>query len=840
MGRRTSVIAAAMRGRSQLRHRWRSWLVLTLLVGIAGGLLIGAAAGARRTASVYDRLVSESGAFDYGIFARPLDSTLSGCDEDGRTVDLANSCREEAEDALRNVLRSPLVDGGRLVTSMLVPVSTADGRSLQPQEAGEDPCFTGSGEVDVDSFDASVAGTNQPVYVSGRAPDPRRRDEAAISEGVADRLGIGVGDVVRIVPVSACDGPPKDEWPAPITVRIVGTQLSPIEVEPEAGYFLQSVAVTPALLEDLKSQGLGNPFGLVRLRPGATQRELVAAAEADGVRVEPAIVADEFAAQVEDGLGPDVTTLWVLVIVGLAAAALVLGQAVARQVQAESADLGALRAMGFTSRTLAAVGAVEGAVLGVAGGTVAAAVAFAISPLTPIGRGRDIEAHHGLRFDTLAIVGGAAIVAVSCLVAGSVAAWFVARRALARRALQAKPSPLAVWTTRARLRPPTAYGVRMALERGRASGSAPVRSGLLGIVAALAVLAGSLTFTAGLDHLLASPRLVGFNWDAMYFVEDFAPTDDPRERAAAVDDALERAAATDGVASVGFATIFAQPNVPLVEDVPDLAFMSFGADPGAIGPTVTAGRAPRRDDEILFTRHALDDAGLAIGDTVALDDEARSKFEVVGTGVLPIGDGRFDRAASVTLSGLRRVRPGAGPEVAVVAFAPGADHDRTARALARIGLRAGIPSADLDVQELVDLDIRPVESTPRLLAALMTILLVGIVVHVFVTVGRARRREIAVLRTLGFTPRQVWASTAWQATTLAAVVSVGGVLAGTVVGRAIWNAYADRLGVVPEPTIAWAAYAVVAAVALALCWFVAGIVNWRALRSNPAAELRSE
>ena len=84
-----------------------------------------------------------------------------------------------------------------------------------------------------------------------------------------------------------------------------------------------------------------------------------------------------------------------------------------------------------------------------------------------------------------------------------------------------------MWTTRARLRPPAAYGVRLALEPGSVPGSAPVRSGLLGIVAALAVLAGSLTFTAGLDHLLVSPRLVGLNWDAMYFVDDFAPQDDP-------------------------------------------------------------------------------------------------------------------------------------------------------------------------------------------------------------------------------------------------------------------------------------------------------------------------
>jgi putative ABC transport system permease protein len=208
--------------------------------------------------------------------------------------------------------------------------------------------------------------------------------------------------------------------------------------------------------------------------------------------------------------------------------------------------------------------------------------------------------------------------------------------------------------------------------------------------------------------------------------------------------------------------------------------------------------------------------------------------------VLPIGDGRFDRAASVTLSGFRRMLPDVRPEVAVVAFAPGADHEQTARALARAGLRGGIASAELDVQELVDLDVRPVEATPRLLTGLMAVLLAGIVAHMIVTVGRARRHELAVLRTLGFTSRQVWVSTAWQATIVALVATAGGVLLGTVAGRVLWNAYAGRLGVVPEPAIAWAPSAVVALATLALCGVSAGIVNWRAIRVRPAVELRAE
>lgn len=179
MGRSPSVTAAAMRGRNQLRHRWRSWLVLALLVGIAGGLLFGAAAGARRTASVYDRLTEQSGRLDYGIYARPIDSEVSGCgEEEAPSVELANACRDQGEAAIRRVVRSPLVADGTVLTTMLVPVFTADGRSLQPEEGGDDPCFTGSGEVDVDSFGSGATTINRPVYTSGRAP--RRRDEVAV------------------------------------------------------------------------------------------------------------------------------------------------------------------------------------------------------------------------------------------------------------------------------------------------------------------------------------------------------------------------------------------------------------------------------------------------------------------------------------------------------------------------------------------------------------------------------------------------------------------------------------------------------------------------------------
>ena len=48
----------------ELRARWRGWAVLVLLVAVAGGAVLAAAAGASRTASAYPRFLTASKASD--------------------------------------------------------------------------------------------------------------------------------------------------------------------------------------------------------------------------------------------------------------------------------------------------------------------------------------------------------------------------------------------------------------------------------------------------------------------------------------------------------------------------------------------------------------------------------------------------------------------------------------------------------------------------------------------------------------------------------------------------------------------------------------------------------
>src|SRR5690242_20520798 len=58
------VTAVWMRLRSELRTRWRAWLGLALLIGLAGAAAVAAAAGARRTETAYPRFVQAENGYD--------------------------------------------------------------------------------------------------------------------------------------------------------------------------------------------------------------------------------------------------------------------------------------------------------------------------------------------------------------------------------------------------------------------------------------------------------------------------------------------------------------------------------------------------------------------------------------------------------------------------------------------------------------------------------------------------------------------------------------------------------------------------------------------------------
>src|SRR5688572_21136673 len=58
------MTAVWYRFRAELRTRWRAWLGLALIAGVAGGAVPALAAGARRTDTAYRRFLQEQDAYD--------------------------------------------------------------------------------------------------------------------------------------------------------------------------------------------------------------------------------------------------------------------------------------------------------------------------------------------------------------------------------------------------------------------------------------------------------------------------------------------------------------------------------------------------------------------------------------------------------------------------------------------------------------------------------------------------------------------------------------------------------------------------------------------------------
>ena len=153
------------------------------------------------------------------------------------------------------------------------------------------------------------------------------------------------------------------------------------------------------------------------------------------------------------------------------------------------------------------------------------------------------------------------------------------------------------------------------------------------------------------------------------------------------------------------------------------------------------------------------------------------------------------------------------PALFVVRLAPGADRGQAIARLRRdFGGTVIGPHPHSEVR-----NVQRVGNLPGLLAVVVALLAVGTVAHALVSSVRRRRRDVAILKTLGFVRAQVSAVVVWQATTFALVRVLVGLPLGIAAGRWAWRLTAEQLGVAsppvspPLPMLAIAAGTVVAA-----------------------------
>jgi len=793
--------------RADARRRWRAWLGVVLIVGLFGGIVTATAAGARRTDSAYSRFVVANHGAAYLV-----DDYIPNTDAAVLHPAAVAALPSVAEaDSFR--VFGPASDVGYNL------VASPDGR-------------------------AYGTGLSRLKVLRGRLPDPARTDEA-----VADFTmpGARIGERVRVPLVASVGGdthvPDLSGAPVWATFTVVGIVAAPAQFPPfpaNSYYNGPNYYLTPAFYRTHERSVAAFEFSLVRLRPGAA-----AAAER---QVEALSHGHQVAVHEFNGQDRDVNrsthlvavALWLLAGLLMVVALLVLGQLLARQIALDAVDYPVRHALGMTRRQLAVLAVLRSTAIGAAGAVLAVILAIALSPLTPIGLARTAEPAPGFALDITVLVIGAAGITV---IAAALASWPAWRAATAATALRGaghdgltRRSAVAEASARAGFPVTLTAGVRMALERGRGRTSVPVRTTIGGAIVGLGAMVASLVFGASLGHLLGSPPLYGVTWDTEIWNNN-GP--------AAMRAARPVVRADPDVATAAFI----QTGIDF--RLGGRVISGFAYDPvvGTFAASMRTGRVPARADEVALGASTAAQLGARAGDTLLGNAEnagaPRVRVRVVGTVVLPPGDvtAHLGDGVIVTREALLRL---AGDQarrfyVIAVTFRPGTD---TAAATARLDRRLASVDKNFFTQSPAKptdlLNFGRIQGLPLILGSVLAVLALITLAHLLATSIRRRRRDLAILKTLGFTQGEVGRTVAWQATTLAVITLAVGLPLGVAAGRTAWDLFAGRLGVIPDASIPVALLALVVPGAIGLANLVSIGPALTAMRTRPASVLREE
>ena len=135
---------------------------------------------------------------------------------------------------------------------------------------------------------------------------------------------------------------------------------------------------------------------------------------------------------------------------------------------------------------------------------------------------------------------------------------------------------------------------------------------------------------------------------------------------------------------------------------------------------------------------------------------------------------------------------------------------------------------------------RTMGNTPALLGAGLAL---GAVVALGLTLiasVRRRRRDLAVLRTLGFNGRQLASIVAWQSSVAVGIGTVVGVPLGIILGRFLWSLFANEIDAVPSPSVPVTSVVIIVVRGLVLANVVAALPGRLAARTPTALLLRAE
>ena len=816
------MTAVWTRVRAEARTRARSMVVLAVVLGLAGGAALTAFAGARRTDSAVDRFLAYAHSTHAFVGADPSVYPQIG--------------------------RLPQVEAWDEAAYMLMGTRTPG------QQSGP-----GLGSIAV----VRAGNGFRPLMLAGRLPRLNRVDEVLINASAATNQKLHVGSVLHLRSFSpdqvddALKGAQLEPTGPPATVRVVGVGRFPSEIStappsPVVYNGTDFEFLTPAFFAAYGDKvGMAGGVGMaVRLKRGAADFPAFKAAVS---RISPD-------AQVESG-SDDLTaaskarratslealSLLVFGILASLVALALVSQALARQAVLDASEYPALSAMGMTRGQLMALSVLRAAAIAAAGAVLAVVVAFLLSPRMPIGIARQAETSPGYSVDALVFAAGVAAIFLLITGAAAFSAWRTARAAASGGALASRPerpSRLADRLAQSGVPPSGVVGVRMALEPGRGPTAVPVRTTLVSAVLAIAVLVATFGFGASLTRLATRPKLQGWNWDVSV---GNPHSDDVSQMAIPALANNPDVAAFAGLAGPADARIGDRINPSGPGSTGGL--YSIDLAKGAVLPPFTEGRAPSAPDEIAFGAKDLRMLRRRVGQRVEVSTGGEPKSMLI-TGRMVMTPAVLNeqvdlgQGALVTKDALQQLGPppsdqqseGAAENVFLVRFRRGVDRKA---ALAR--LNSDFPGTVLSAVRPADVEnLRRVDHLPSLLGALFAAVALLTVGHMLMSSVLRRRRDVAVLRTMGFVRRQVSTSVAWQATTVAVVGLLAGVPLGIAVGRWGWSAVANQLGVASQPVVPVTLVILTVAGTLVAANALAAFPALLAARTRPAEILRAE
>jgi hypothetical protein len=676
---------------------------------------------------------------------------------------------------------------------------------------------------------ASAEEVNSPVITSGRAVDPARADEMVVSEDLAARLGLTVGDRVTLESMtddwvdSAFNGgdPGPPDGPK-VEVEVVGLSRTPADFARWDGI----LHLSPAFVEQYAGRMRMYHRVEVQLSDDASRHTIADHLRALGGDVDTQSALFGGTAATDDALNAIATALRIIAAVAALAGAVVIALALVRVTRLGLGDHRTLVALGWTTRQLALAALLVftpwlllGIALGIVGGVL-------LAPEVLVGLARSVDPAPS------SIVVNRAIAVGTGLTAVALGAMVVA--ATARRLATARPTRVGLPRRVVPLdRPlPLVLGMRQALAGGAERGGRSSRSAVVVMAAGLAGAVAALLVGASISHLQSDGYLFGQGDHGR--VIDSGESLDVYDRALPQLDDDARVSKLAGI-HIAFGVV--------ADKSEETTLLAYDVRRGNLGASIVSGRLARAPNEAAVGPATLDRLGKSVGDHIALRSEKGSgRFRVVGIVLFPEGDFDHDSGVALTKDGADRIEGDVHDEAALhqVLFDWRDDVDARAadRELHRAGMGVLTNSGALKPASVSNLG--EVATLPRYLAVFLGILSLATFANALIVSVRRRSHELATLRALGMTPRATSAIVTSQALTIVGVAVLLGLPAGILLGTRIWTSIAESAYVIVRSVVpgSWIALYVLAVVVAAAA--LTGIPAMRALRMRAAATLRAE